>query len=262
MTYIGRTLAIAFQPARLVLSATLLFVTKLFSVNCPEYHQSAEFPWDWCRMETSLSTSTTKTRTFTRTSCLVGGEATFCGNNTYDIRYSEKAGFRVTADKMVVTDSNKKTLFSSSGRETVIGSDRVILSAQAGVSVKWDHKLYSAKILTFAIPKERASPPRLYAPPRATPSAWRAPPPPWPCWPPPGWTSPVSLVTSTSRWGQQVARPGLMVCVLQAYRDVMFRARGHNSQFRIDAGTILLPGLPTLARSVQCSQGWQLLFLF
>ena len=37
---------------------------------------------------------------------------------------------------MVVTDSNKKTLFSSSGRETVIGSDRVIVSSQAGVSVK------------------------------------------------------------------------------------------------------------------------------
>ena len=65
------TLTITYQQASLVLSATLLFVTKLFSVNCPEYHQSAEFPWGWCRMETSLSTSTTKTRTFTRTSCLV-----------------------------------------------------------------------------------------------------------------------------------------------------------------------------------------------
>ena len=42
-----------------------------------------------------------------------------------------------------------------------------------------------------------------------------------------------------------------VMCALQAYRDVVFRARGHNSQFRIDAGTILLPGLPTLARSVQ-----------
>ena len=36
----------------------------------------------------------------------------------------------------------------------------------------------------------------------------------------------------------------------QAFRDVVFRARGHNSQFKIDAGTVLLPGLPTLhARS-------------
>ena len=60
----------------------------------------------------------------------------FGDNISSDIRYSDKAGFRVTADKMVVTDSNQKTLFSSSGRETVIGSDRVILSAQAGVSVK------------------------------------------------------------------------------------------------------------------------------
>ena len=57
-------------------------------------------------------------------------------NITYDDLCSDKAGFRITADSMVVTDSNKKTLFSSSGRETVIGSDRVILSAQAGVSVK------------------------------------------------------------------------------------------------------------------------------
>ena len=36
----------------------------------------------------------------------------------------------------------------------------------------------------------------------------------------------------------------------QAFRDVVFRARGHNSQFKIDAGTVLLPGLPSLqARS-------------
>ena len=27
---------------------------------------------------------------------------------------------------------------------------------------------------------------------------------------------------------------------------MVFRARGHNSQFKIDAGTVLLPGLPTL----------------
>ena len=38
------TLTITYEQASLVLSATLLFVTKLFSVNCPEYHQSAKFP--------------------------------------------------------------------------------------------------------------------------------------------------------------------------------------------------------------------------
>ena len=71
------------------------------------------------------------------TDLLLGKMLPLFGDNiTHDIRYSDKGGFRVTADKMVVTDSNKKTLFSSSGRETVIGSDRVILSAQAGVSVK------------------------------------------------------------------------------------------------------------------------------
>ena len=70
------------------------------------------------------------------TDLLLGGRRGYLLRQQYDIRYSEKAGFRVTADKMVVTDSNKKTLFSSSGRETVIGSDRVILSAQVGISVK------------------------------------------------------------------------------------------------------------------------------
>ena len=34
----------------------------------------------------------------------------------------------------------------------------------------------------------------------------------------------------------------------QAHRDLVFRARGHNSLLRIDAGTVLLPGLPALAR--------------
>ena len=36
----------------------------------------------------------------------------------------------------MVTDPAKKTLFSTSARETVIGSDKVVLSAAAGVSVK------------------------------------------------------------------------------------------------------------------------------
>lgn len=126
----------------------------------------------------------------------------------------EKAGFRVTADQMVVTDSNKKTLFSSSGRETVIGSDRVILSAQAGVSVK-------ESLATKAVRS------------------------------PAGHS--LSLESTTSSLAL-LAPAGVDITSqsghvnIQAYRDVMFRARGHNSQFRIDAGTILLPGLPTLAR--------------
>ena len=31
----------------------------------------------------------------------------------------------------------------------------------------------------------------------------------------------------------------------------MFRARGHNSQLKIDAGTVLLPGLPLLQANPQ-----------
>lgn len=57
----------------------------------------------------------------------------------------------------------------------------------------------------------------------------------------------VNIQVRTRAWPSRC-----VMSVLQAYRDVVFRARGHNSQFRIDAGTILLPGLPTLARSVQC----------
>ena len=52
-------------------------------------------------------------------------------------------------------------------------------------------------------------------------------------------------VRSVSRGGQSAYMESC-----QAFRDVVFRARGHNSQFKIDAGTVLLPGLPTLqARS-------------
>ena len=38
---------------------------------------------------------------------------------------------------------------------------------------------------------------------------------------------------------------------LQAFGDVVFRSRGHNSQFLIDAGTILLPSIPSLSRKVK-----------
>ena len=68
------------------------------------------------------------------TDLLLGESSSLCLQHNSHL--SDKSGFRVRADKMVVTDSNKKTLFSSSGRETVIGSDRVIVSSQSGVSVK------------------------------------------------------------------------------------------------------------------------------
>ena len=51
-------------------------------------------------------------------------------------RVADRRGLALTADSLVVTDPAKKTLFSTSARETVIGSDKVVLSAAAGVSVK------------------------------------------------------------------------------------------------------------------------------
>ena len=151
---------------------------------------------------------------------------------------------------MVVTDSNKKTLFSSSGRETVIGSDRVILSAQAGVSVKWDHKLPRQHSNHSYLPRESLATKAVRSPAGHSLSLEST-------------TSSLALlapagVDITSQSGHvniQVRTSAYtwrcVMCALQAYRDVVFRARGHNSQFRIDAGTILLPSLPTLARSVQ-----------
>jgi len=124
----------------------------------------------------------------------------------------DKNGLQVTAGKFSLSDPSKKTLFSSSRGETIIGSDKVILSASAGVSVK-------ESLATKAVRSPAGHSLSLEST-----------------------TSSMSLLAPA---GVDIVSQSGHVHI-QSYRDMVFRARGHNSKFRIDAGTILLPSLPSL----------------
>ena len=49
---------------------------------------------------------------------------------------SDNSGLKVRAGMFELTDPNDRVLFSSSPRETVIGSDKVRLTGPAGLTVK------------------------------------------------------------------------------------------------------------------------------
>jgi len=119
------------------------------------------------------------------------------------------SGLRLAATKFSVFSPNKKLLFSTSSAGTVIGSEKLVLTGLGGVSVK-------GSLATKAVRSPAGHSLSL----ESTTSSLSL-------------LAPAGVSVSSLSGAVQIA----------ALRDIKMRARGHNSQFKIDAGIIRLPRL-------------------
>ena len=199
---------------------------------CPAYHQSLDIPWGSCQMETSLSTSTTTTKTSTQTWYLVSKTRFFgkCYLNQF-VNWFFKTRL---AYKWRLANSRyqirARRLFSpaAEGRQSLDLTRWYSQLLLESLSSKLIVKTVVLVTLELHFRESLAT------------KAVRS---------PAGHS--LSLESTTSSMSL-LAPAGVDIVSqsghvhIQSYRDMVFRARGHNSKFRIDAGTILLPSLPSL----------------